>query len=111
MKRLQCFMPQSRSIKKNSDSRYIVNFLVECKTPEQHVLVLCIDEDKNTVEHIIELDNSIYCCLDYTDFMILCNSDNKSVKKINYKVYTLPNPNDLENRDLETHGFFTLYDA
>jgi hypothetical protein len=111
MKKLQYFVPQLRNIKKNSESRYVVNYLVECNSPEQHIVISCTDEDKNELEEIIQLENSIYYCFDCTDLMTLCNPDNKSLKKIKYKIFSVPNPDIPDDRNLETQGNLTLYDA
>lgn len=110
MKRLQYFVPQSRNIKKNSESRYMVNYLVECNDPNQYIIISCTDEDKNELEEIIQLENCIYCCFDCTDFMTVCNPDNKNSKKIKYKVFSVPNQ-ESDDRNLETQGNLTLFDA
>lgn len=106
MKKIQYFGLHSRTIKKNNEFRYIANFLVECSNPEQYIMVSSIDEDGNKIEYILQ-ENNIYCTLDYTDFMTICNPTGKRMKKIKYSVFSIPCP-DTNDFDLETSGTFTL---
>lgn len=105
MKKLQYFVPQSRHITKNSESRYIINYLVECKDPVQQISITCTDEDKNEVEEIVQLfQNTIFYCFDCTDFMTICNPDNKHTKAVRYKVFSMTD----SNKTLEIYGTVTL---
>jgi hypothetical protein len=103
MKKLIYCFPQSRIIKKNSESKFIINFLFECTDPNYHILITCTDTNGNIIEEVFQLTNTnIYLPFDCTDII------SNETKKIKYTIYNLPNPDNICYTDLESYGFITV---